>query len=152
MDLYQRTLGQKLIKIVGGMPSPKTPIPIFVASSEDLVPVARDEGTAFIPGLIEPGIAVTLDATIKVLIPLVNEPQPPGSQYFRNTNVAVRAEMTWLNRPLPYFNFSHSIDIQYPVELRNFAFLPSMAPGSRNRYSYEVCFEQLAVSTSTNKL
>ena len=120
------------------MPSPKALIPISVASSKDLVPVAGDEGMAFIPGLIEPGITVTLDETIKVLIPLVDEVQPPGSRFFRTTEVALQASMPWLNRVLPFFEFSQTVNIQYPVELRNFTYLPTMALGSRNRYSYEV--------------
>ena len=124
--------------VVGGMPSPKLPIPISVASSTEFIPVAGNEGTAFIPGLIEPGTAVTLDGTIKLLIPLVEEAQPVGSRLFRTGEVAIQASIPWLHRDLPNFSFSKTVDIQYPVELRNFTYLQTMALGSTGRFSYEV--------------
>ncbi len=120
------------------MPSPKCPIPLSVASSTELVPVEGNEGTAFIPGFIEPGIAITLEGTIKILIPLPDEAQIPGSRLHQTTEVAIQASMPWLNRQLPSFEFSKTINIEYPVELHNLTYLQTMALGSTNRFSYEV--------------
>ncbi|MCJ1389860.1 hypothetical protein MMC18_002717 [Xylographa bjoerkii] len=45
--------------------------------------------------------------------------------------------MPWLNHVLPNFEFCHTIDIQFPVELQNNEFLPSLAPGTRRNLSWE---------------
>ncbi len=120
------------------MPSPKSSVPISVASSTDFIHVAGNEGIAFIPGSVEPGTTVTLDGMIKLLIPPVEEAQPPGSRLSWTGRVVLQASMPWLNRTLPFFTFSETITVQYPVELRNFTYLQTMALGSTSRFSYEV--------------
>ena len=87
---------------------------------------------------ITPSITITLEGSIKVLIrPSANIPSS-GSQFFRRERLSVRATMPWLNRILPHFEYSRVLDIQYPVELRHFDFLPSLAQGSTSHFTFEV--------------
>ena len=122
----------------GGMPSPKRRIPISAIASEWFLPVESEESYTLTPSSIVPGVAVVLEGCIKVLIRQSDDLQPSGKQFFRRERLSVQATMPWLNRTLPYFEYSRDIDIQYPVELRSFDFLSSMAQGSVNRFSFEV--------------
>ncbi|MCJ1281434.1 hypothetical protein MMC26_000753, partial [Xylographa opegraphella] len=48
------------------------------------------------------------------------------------------AVMPWLNRVLPDFGFSKPIAIQFPIELRNIDYLPSLARGIRSNLGWEI--------------
>lgn len=124
--------------ILGGMPSPKSPIPIFVVASDWFLPVSGDEGHTMITSSISPGVTVTLEGSIKVLISRFDGLSPLGSQFLRRERLSVRATMPWLNRVLPHFEYFRMLDIKYPVELRHFEFLSSVAQGSTSRFSFEV--------------
>lgn len=124
--------------ISGGMPSPKSPIPVCVVASNSFLPVSGDEGRTLIMSSILPGVTVTLEGSIKVLISRSDDVSPLGSQFLRRERLSVRAIMPWLNRILPHFEYFRMLDIQYPVELRHFEFLSSLAQGSTSRFSYEV--------------
>ena len=87
---------------------------------------------------ITPGITVTLEGSMKVLIRPSADLPLSGSQFFRRERLSIRATMPWLNRNLPHFEFSRVLDIQYPVELRHFDFLSSVAQGSTSQFSFEV--------------
>ena len=87
---------------------------------------------------ITPGITTTLEGYIKVLIRPSADLPLSGSQFFRRERLSVRATMPWLNRNLPHFEYSRVLDIQYPVELRRFDFLPSLAQGSTSQFTFEV--------------
>ncbi|KAL9612033.1 MAG: hypothetical protein Q9167_003359 [Letrouitia subvulpina] len=122
----------------GGMPSPMCRIPIYVNPSKFILPTTGSDNCALIPSSIAPGTEVTLADSIKVLIRQSENPPAIGTQYFKQDQVSVKASMPWLNRDLPFFEFSRSVDIQYPIELRNLDFLSAMAPGSTSRSTYEV--------------
>ncbi|KAL9045598.1 MAG: hypothetical protein Q9214_001384 [Letrouitia sp. 1 TL-2023] len=135
----------------GGMPSPMCRIPIYVTPSKFLLPTIGSDSCALIPSSIAPGTEVTLADSIKVLIRQSENPPSMGTQYFKQDQVLVKAIMPWLNRDLPFFEFSRSVDIQYPIELRNLDFLPAMAPGSTSRSTYEVYNKgSRALGSSTN--
>lgn len=120
------------------MPSPKCRIPVSVVPSDWFLPVSGEEGYTIISSSITPGITTTLEGSIKVLIrPSADLPQS-GSHFFRRERLSVRATMPWLNRNLPHFEYSRVLDIQYPVELRHFDVLPSLAQGSTSQFTFEV--------------
>ena len=120
------------------MPSPKCRIPVSVVPSDWFLPISGDEGHTMISSSITPGITTTLEGYIKVLIRRSAVLPPLGSQFFRRERLSVRATMPWLNRNLPHFEYSRVLDIQYPVELRRFDFLPSLAQGSTSQFTFEV--------------
>lgn len=120
------------------MPSPKRRIPVTAVASEWFLPILGEESYATIPSSVAPGVVVTLEGFIKVFIRRSDDLEPSGKQFFRTERLSIQATMPWLNRNLPYFEYSHALDIKYPVELRSFHFLPSMAQGSVNRFSFEV--------------
>ena len=109
-----------------------------VIGSEWFLPIPGDECRAVIPTSIMPGVAKTLETYIKVLIRPFNGPQLPGQQFFRREPLSIQGTMPWLNRTLPHFEYSRHVDIQFPIELRDFHILPAMAQGSVNHFSYEV--------------
>ena len=117
------------------MPSPTCRIPITVRSSRWLEPT---ESQALIPTSIAAGESVTLDDPIRVLIKASENPPTPGSLFFERDTISVTARMPWLNRELPHFEYSRTLSIQYPVELRGFKFLKTMAQGSTSRFAFEV--------------
>lgn len=120
------------------MPSPKCRIPICVIASEWFMPVVGQDSKTLIKSSIEPGTTVTLDSSLMVLIRQSQELQPVGTRLMKSEKLAIGATMPWLNRTLPYFDYTRTVDIQYPVEARNFHFLPTMALGSLSRFSFEV--------------
>lgn len=122
----------------GGMPSPKFRIPISLIASEWFVPVSGEEGLAFIESSITPGTTVTLKSSLKVLIRQFKNLQPQGTHFLRSENLAIKATMPWLNQTLPCFDYTRTIDLQYPIEPRHFSHLLTMAQRSRSRFSYEV--------------
>ena len=119
------------------MPSPKRGIPVSAIASERFLPIAGDGEHALITSSIQPGVTATLEGSIKVLISQYNK-LPSGSPLLTKERLSVQATMPWLHRHLPHFEYSREIEIQYPVELQSFQFLPSMAQGSMNRFSFEV--------------
>ena len=120
------------------MPSPKRGVPISAVASKWFGPIAGDERQAFIPSSIMPNTAATLEGSIKVLICSPDEPPSPGEQFLTRERLTIQAKIPWLNRYIPHFGYSREIDIQYPVELRSFRFLPSMAQGSMTRFTFVV--------------
>ena len=122
----------------GGMPSPKRPIPISIIGSGWLLPVVGEQGVAFVKSSIMPGITATLDTSLKVLIRPSKDLQPLGTRFIRSEKLAIKATMPLLNQNLPFFDYSRTIDIQYPIELRDFNHLPTMALGSMSRFSVGV--------------
>lgn len=120
------------------MPSPTRGITIYVAASEYFAPVAGQDGKAVTHGSIEPGITVTLNSFFRILIREIKEPIPMGARLKKRANIAIMAKMPWLNRNIPHFDYTRNIDIQYPVEVRQFDYLPTMALRSVSRFSLEV--------------
>jgi len=121
------------------MPSPICRIPIAVRPSRWLVPT---ESRALIPSSIPAGESVTLDDPIRVLIRTSVDLPPPGSLFLQQDTLSVTAHMPWLNRELPHFEYSRHVSIQYPVELRQFDFLKTMAQGSTSRFAFKVPSER----------
>ncbi|MCJ1381811.1 hypothetical protein MMC17_004922 [Xylographa soralifera] len=126
------------VKNSGGMPSPKCQIPVTAISSIWFSRVSGEQGRIFIPNSIPPGVTVTLEGTIMILIKQCDDPPPIGNLFFEHDNLRIMAVMPWLNRVLPNFGFSKTIDIQFPIELRNIDYLPSLAQGIRSNLSWEV--------------
>ena len=124
------------------MPSPSCRIPITVRPSRWLEPT---ESQALIPSSIGAGESVTLDDPIRVLIRASEVPPSPGSLFIEQDALSVTAQMPWLNRELPHFEYSRSLSIQYPVELRGYNFLKTMAQGSTSPFTFEVSHQTLHV-------
>ncbi|MCJ1398122.1 hypothetical protein MMC11_001319 [Xylographa trunciseda] len=126
------------IRNSGGMPSPTCQIPITAISSICLSRVSGERGRVFIPSSIASGVTVTLEGTIMVLIKQCDDPPPIGTLFLKHDNLRIMAVMPWLNRVLPNFGFSQTIDIQFPIELRNIEYLASLARGTRSNLSWEI--------------
>ena len=120
------------------MPSPTCPIPISVVASDWFVPVTNNDGYAFIPSSIETGTTVTLEGSLKALIRKNESHRLSGTLFSEKDVLSIKATMPWLNRELPNFDFHRSVNIQYPIELRNFHHLASLAQGSRSNLTWEV--------------
>lgn len=120
------------------MPSPSCPIPITLNPCAWFERVSGAGAEAFIPPSIEAGEVATLADSIKVLIRSIHIPPPPGAQFFEQDVLSVSAQMPWLNRTLPNFEYSCFIDIQFPVVLRGVDILASLAQGSTSRFTFEV--------------
>lgn len=120
------------------MPSPNCRIPITLSPSAWFERVSGTGAEAFIPPSIEAGEVVTLADSIRVLIRANDIPPPPGTQFFEQDVLSVSAQMPWLNRTLPNFDYSCFINIQYPVALRGVDILASLAQGSTTRFTFEV--------------
>ena len=120
------------------MPSPTRPIPVTAVESDWFKPVLGYEGITCLPVSIPPGCSMTAEGSIKVLI-RPNEPDPlPGVQFFRREDIVINAEMPWLKRPLPHFEYTKTVDLQYPCELRNFSNLATLAQGTTGKVTCEV--------------
>ena len=124
--------------IAGGMPSPTRPITVTAVESDWFKPVLGYEGTTYLPVSIPAGHSMTVEGSIKVLI-RPNEANPlPGVQFFRQEDIVINAEMPWLKRPLPHFEYAKTVDLQYPCELRNFSNLATLAQGTTGKVTCEV--------------
>ena len=130
------------LTVAGGMPSPTCRIPITVRRSLWLEPT---ESQALIPSSIGAGESVTLDDPIKVLIRASDVPPSLGSLFIEQDTLSLAAQMPWLNRELPHFEYRRTLSIQYPVELRGFNVLKTMAQGSTSRFAFEVSHQTLHV-------
>src|SRR6266498_1040606 len=101
------------------MPSPTCQIPVTIRPSEWFTAVEGDESFAYLPSSIPPGGSATLEGAIKVFISNDVHPPPPGNALLEQSQVSIVATMPWVNKRLEHFEFSRTIDIQYPLELRN---------------------------------
>ncbi|OCL06100.1 hypothetical protein AOQ84DRAFT_366097, partial [Glonium stellatum] len=127
-----------VVRNSGGMPSPTRPIPVTAVESDWFKPVPGDEGIAYLPISIPAGHSMTVEGSIKVLIrPNIVDPRP-GVQFFSREDIVINAEMPWLKRPLPHFEYTKAVDLQYPCELRNFSNLATLAQGATGKVTCEV--------------
>jgi hypothetical protein len=118
------------------MPSPTRQTRIKLEASEFLQPLSSKDGIASIPS-IPAGHTVTLQTSIKALI--CERTFSPGTQPYKITaTVVLKAIMPGLNRRLNNFDFQRTFEIQYPLELREIDFLPSVAQGSENKLSIQI--------------
>lgn len=122
------------------MPSPKCHIPLSVVATDWLVPLPADAGHAFIPPSINVGSTATVEGSIKVLIRRKGSPPEPGKIFSREEVLSIKATMPWLDRELPHFVFRRTLVLQYPVELRQFKYLTTLAQGSQSSFAWEVWF------------
>lgn len=120
------------------MPSPICHIPITVVPTDWFVPLTTDHGHVFIPSSIQAESTVTLEDSIKVLIKRNEGPTVPGTHFSEQDVLSIKATMPWLNRELSHFDFRRTVVIQYPIELRKFENVTTLAQGSRSKFSWEV--------------
>lgn len=120
------------------MPSPTCHIPLSVVATDWLVPLPGDAGHAFIPPSINVGSTATVEGSIKVLIRRKESPPEPGEIFSREEVLSIKATMPWLDRELPHFVFRRTFVLQYPVELRQFKYLTTLAQGSQSSFAWEV--------------
>jgi hypothetical protein len=122
----------------GGMPSPSCQIPSTIIPSDALLPLANDDGRAFLPTSIPGGHSTTSDDFAQVLLatPTIN----PRSRapYIATEDVALRAIMPWLDRELTNFDVRKKITIQYPLDIREAKGLASVAHGMKTEISWQV--------------
>lgn len=117
------------------MPSPTCRIPLSVVATDWLVPLPEDAGHAFIPPSINVGSTATVEGSIKVLIGRKKSPPGPGETFSREEVLSIKATMPWLDRELPHFEFRRTFVLQYPIELRQFKYLTTLAQGSQNSFA-----------------
>lgn len=134
----------------GGMPSPARPIPLTVVASDWFIPIQGEEGVAYLPPSINEGSLITLEGSIKVFIRKRTESETPptNAQFKRTDTLVINANMPWLNRVIPKFEFSRPVTIEYPCELRNFNNLATVAQGSRNKIKFDVSIHYFQDSVS----
>jgi hypothetical protein len=119
------------------MPSPSRETRLEIDPSECLQPINTHEGHAFVPSIL-PGQIITVSGSIKVLI---REPETPilgGTAYRESTLIKLKAIMPGLNRRLNHFGYQKSIDIEYPLELREIDYLDSVAQGSLHKITMKI--------------
>ena len=120
------------------MPSPSCRIPCRIISSDVLLPLANDDGLAYLPTSIPAVHSTTSEESARALLatPTIN----PRSRapYFATQDVALRAIMPWLDRELDNFGISKSITIQYPLDLREAKGLVSVAHRTTTEVSWQV--------------
>lgn len=120
------------------MPSPSCRIPITIVPSDFLIPMDGVQGCAYIPTSILPGESITLEGFIKARLRRPLGQLRSGTSFLEQHTVSVRAIMPWLNRTLPRFEFSKTVEIQYPIVLQEFDFLKCVAQGSRSTLKWKV--------------
>ncbi|KAE9381854.1 hypothetical protein N431DRAFT_491158 [Stipitochalara longipes BDJ] len=125
------------VKNTGGMPSPTKETRLEIDPSECLQPINTHEGQAFVPSVL-PGQIITLPGSIKVLIREPDMPILGGEAYKESTLIKLKAIMPGLNRRLDCFEYQKSIEIQYPLELRELDYLDSVAQGSVNKFTMQI--------------
>lgn len=124
------------------MPSPTCRIPLSVIATDWLVPLTEDASYAFIPPSINVGLTATVEGSIKILIRRKGSLPGPGEIFSREEVLSIKATMPWLDRELPHFEFRRTFVIQYPIELREFTYLATLAQGSTSSFAWEVWFPQ----------
>jgi hypothetical protein len=123
------------------MPSPNCRIPVSVVPSDRFASLDGDQGHAFLPPSIPDGNTITLEGSIKVLIRPNLLPPVTGAVFFQEEFISIQAVMPWLDRKLPYFEHTKTVQLQFPCELRNINCLSSIGQGSTTRMTWEVCLE-----------
>jgi len=131
------------------MPSPARRIPLTAVASDWFIPVQGEEGVAYLPPSIDEGSSITVEGSIKVLIRKRTEAEmPPNNSQFKQTDtLVINANMPWLNRIIPNFEFSRRVTIEYPCELKNFNNLATVALGSRNKIRFDVSVGLFQISS-----
>ncbi|KAN0122124.1 hypothetical protein V8E51_000450 [Hyaloscypha variabilis] len=125
------------IKNTGGMPSPTKETILEIDPSECLQPINTHEGRGFIPSVL-PGQIITLPGSIKALIREPDMLIQGGEAYKESTLIKLKAIMPGLNRRLDYFGYQKSVDIEYPLQLRELDYLDSVAQGSVNKLTMQI--------------
>jgi hypothetical protein len=120
------------------MPSPTRPIPLTVIGSEWIEPLEGEEGRLYLSRSIPIGESTTLDGSVKAKIRYLDRPIRDNNAIREKHAISLRATMPWLDRELPLFSFTRTIDIQYPLELTGPSILSTLAPGSRNKLTVKV--------------
>jgi hypothetical protein len=120
------------------MPSPGCQIPSTIIPSDILLPLANNDGRAFLPTSIPAGHSATSEDFAQVLLatPTIN-PRSRES-YTATADVGLRATMPWLDRELTNFEVRKNIIIQYPLDLREAKGLASVTHGMMTEISWQV--------------
>ncbi|KAF1848784.1 uncharacterized protein K460DRAFT_428134 [Cucurbitaria berberidis CBS 394.84] len=120
----------------GGMPSPTCQIPVTLASNSDWfekVP-SGEGGVAFLPTSIPVGGTASTSGAIKVRIKertlKGGRSLTPGCKFSAKDTLRIRADIPWLDRKMPCFEFSKEIDISYPCAFGDFQHLRTVAQGA----------------------
>jgi hypothetical protein len=125
------------------MPSPTCRIPVSIVRSDWLIPVAGEQGRAFLPISIAVGNTATLEGSIKVLIQPSRLLPTAGTLFNHRVDVSIQAVMPWLDRTLSDFEYTRTVELQFPCELRNINCLSSIGQGSTGHLTGEVCSERM---------
>ncbi|KAF2680439.1 hypothetical protein K458DRAFT_91399 [Lentithecium fluviatile CBS 122367] len=132
------------VRNVGGMPSPTCRIPVTLASeSEWFASVHTDEGgLPFLPTSVPAGESASMEGAIKVRIKDRSHANSiatsMGAQFSAKDRLSIRADMPWLDRQMPAFEFTKEIAITYPCSLGNIQCLSTIAQGAVSKVQYEV--------------
>jgi len=130
------------VRNIGGMPSPTCRIAVTLAENSDwfeAVP-ADDGGVAFLPTSIPAHGSASTEGSIKVRIKTAMRRRAPqsGVRFLAKDTVRIRADMPWLERRLPSFEYSKDVEISYPCTFGNFNFLSTITQGAVSKVQYEV--------------
>lgn len=132
------------VRNAGGMPSPTCRIPVTLTqSSEWFEPVpAHQGGLTFLPTSVPAGDIAVTEGSIKVRIKdrsFGNGRLPAvGTRFSAKDVLKIRADMPWLDRRMPSFEFTKEIEISYPCGLMGFQHLSTIAQGAISVIQYKV--------------
>src|SRR5690349_21302201 len=120
------------------MPSPPTAIPCELIAA-DLLQCTTGE-TAFAPlkTSIPAGNTEYSEAEIRgcLRMPVITANSLPP--YISEQKINLRAVFPWLQQPLPEFDISNQIKVQFPLELRGIRLPTTLPPGSSSMVKWEV--------------
>jgi hypothetical protein len=132
------------IRNVGGMPSPTCHIPITLAHDTEWFEKlpAGEGGEDFLPISIPPGGSALSSGYIKVRVKdrtLRGGKQiRPGERFSAKDTLRIQANMPWLDRLMPDFDFSRDVEIGYPCTFGDFNSLRTVAQGAMSLVELEV--------------
>lgn len=130
------------VRNLGGTPSPTCRIPVTLADTSDwFEPVPfNDGGGTYLPTSIPAGGSASTTGSIKVLIKKRNDTRMRdlSARFSTKDTLRVRADMPWLDRRMPSFDFAKEISISYPCGLSDFQHLSTVAQGAISKVKYKV--------------
>jgi len=128
---------------VGGMPTPKkTLIPLRMQPSSWLTPVPGKD-VVYLPFDIPPGGMKTINNEIWARISPPRDP-PNSTAFTAVSAIKLQSVVPDIDRKLPYFEYSESITLQYPVKLVSdeVRWMDTIPQGSLTSLKWVVCIKE----------
>lgn len=132
------------LRNTGGMPSPTCRIPVTIMEDSEWferLPGAQG-GVTYLPTNIPAGESASTEGSIKVRIKYRDKagvgPPAYGHRFTAKDTIRLRADMPWLDRQMPHFEFCKEIQIGYPCGLSDFEYLDTIGQGATSKINYKV--------------